>query len=70
MLILKDILKQADESYGLAKKGENLYYMAPEIRPRIESNQVKSIADALVSHVNNELVELKRRIVELENALN
>ena len=68
MLLASDILKTTRDAYetvcGYVWNG----CTAPERRPQL-SRQVKCLTEILVEHINLELSELKRRIVELENAL-
>ena len=42
------ILKRANELYAEAKIGKDVHFMAPEIRPEIRSDQVKSVLRALI----------------------
>lgn len=42
-----ELLEAAEERYGLLKLGDAVHYMAPEIRPKLESNQVRALAYAV-----------------------
>ena len=42
------IMDRANELYAVAKLGENAYYLAPELRPMIQSDQVKSLLKAIL----------------------
>lgn len=69
MLIPKDIIKATREAYEIMCGYVWNGYTAPELRPQL-SRQIKCLTETLVEHTNGELAKLKRRIVELENALN
>lgn len=69
MLIIKDILKDADKVYAERKLGEACYSTPVAARPNIQSNQVKAAVEAVVNAVNNELSVYKTRILELEREL-
>ncbi len=48
------IMRRADELYAQAKlPADTLDYMAPEGRPRIQSDQVKMLLRALVEAINS-----------------
>jgi hypothetical protein len=69
MIVIKDVLKDSDQCYAEIKLGENLYKTPIPLRPVIQSEQVKALAEVLSNHVNNELSVLKARILELERQL-
>lgn len=49
-----EVIEKANVKYAQAKmdKGVDLRYTAPEAMPKIQSDQVKAIAEALVEEVN------------------
>ncbi len=55
-----EVIEKANVKYAQAKmdKGVDLRYMAPEAMPKIQSDQVKAIAEALVEEVNVRLAAL------------
>lgn len=53
-LDIEKILARADDMYAEAKCGDSVYYMAPELRPRIKSEQVRSAVRAIVEALNDE----------------
>ena len=62
-LNIDEILKSANEHYAYAKLGESAFFKAPELRPTIQSDQVKSILTALVEAINEVLPEAGYRFV-------
>lgn len=69
MLLIKDILRDADQVYAERKLGEDWAKVPKAARPVIESNQVKALAEAITNAVNSELSVYKARILELERQL-
>lgn len=56
-IYVEDVLERANEIYAEAKLGDSTYYTAPELRPQIQSDQIKALAEALVEILNRELAE-------------
>jgi hypothetical protein len=69
VIIIKDVLKDSDQCYAERKLGEDFYRTPIPLRPIIQSEQVKALAEVLSNHVNNELSVLKARILELERQI-
>lgn len=69
MLLIKDILKETDRVYGERKLGEALHITPIELRPTVQSNQIKALAEVLANRINDELSVLKTRIIELERQM-
>lgn len=55
-----EVIEKANVKYAQAKmdKGVDLRYTAPGAMPKIQSDQVKAIAEALVEEVNVRLAAL------------
>jgi hypothetical protein len=55
-----EVIEKANVKYAQAKmdKSADLRYTAPEAMPKIQSDQVKAIAEALVEEVNVRLAAL------------
>lgn len=55
-----EVIEKANVKYAQAKmdKDVDLRYAAPEAMPRIQSDQVKAVAEALVEEVNTRLAAL------------
>lgn len=55
-----EVIEKANVKYAQAKMdmGVDLRYTAPEAMPRIQSDQVKAVAEALVEEVNTRLAAL------------
>ena len=55
-----EVIEKANVKYAQAKmdKGVDLRYTAPEAMPKIQSDQVKAIAETLVEEVNARLAAL------------
>jgi hypothetical protein len=55
-----EVIEKANVKYAQAKmdKSVDLRYTAPEAMPKIQSDQVKAIAEALVEEVNVRLAAL------------
>lgn len=60
LIDIDEVLRKADERYVDAKMaaGMDLRYTAPEMMPRIQSDQVKAIAAVIVDEVNARLAAL------------
>ena len=60
LINVNEVLEKANTKYARAKmdKGVDLRYAAPEAMPRIQSDQVKAIAEVLVEEVNARLAAL------------
>lgn len=69
MLLLKDVIKEANRIYAERKLGEDCYKTPIALRPKMASNQIMSLAEALGNAINNELSVYKTRILELERQL-
>ena len=69
MILIKDILKEADKVYAERKLGEKCYITPLLERPKIKSEHVAAFAEAMVNSINDELSVMKTRILELERQL-
>jgi hypothetical protein len=69
MLLPKDIVKVAGQRYKELGSDVTPREHSKELLQGLRSTQVVALAEALCDAVNNELVELKRRIIELEREL-
>ena len=61
LIDLDTVMRKADAIYAAkvaAQCGVNLAYAAPETLPRIESRQVRAVAEALVGELNVRLEAL------------
>jgi hypothetical protein len=69
MILIKDLLKETDKIYAERKLGEQCYTVPIALRPVVQSDQVKALAEAMANAANNELSVMKARILELERQL-
>jgi hypothetical protein len=69
MILIKDLLKETDKIYAERKLGEQCYTVPIALRPVVQSDQVKALAEAMANASNNELSVMKARILELERQL-
>jgi len=69
VILIKDILKETDKVYAERKLGVNCYKIPIAVRPVIQSEQVKALAEVMSNFINNELSTMKARILELERQL-
>lgn len=49
--LCQELLEAAKERYGFLKLGDAVHYMAPEIRPKLQSDQVRALAYAVAELV-------------------
>ena len=61
MLVYEDVMEKVDYQYAALKVGDRARYMAPEMLPRIGSDQIRALAKVLVQEINKALAEQKRR---------
>lgn len=69
MLLIKDVLKEANQVFVERELGEQWAKTPAVNRPKIFSNTVYAIIEAVVNAVNSELSIYKARILELERQL-
>lgn len=50
-----ELLEAAEARYGFLKRGESIHYTAPEIRPKLQSDQIRALAYA----VSEALVQMR-----------
>lgn len=44
---LEELIDKVNEVYACKKLGDNVHYVAPEIRPKIQSDQVLALLEVL-----------------------
>lgn len=59
-ILCDELLEAAEARYGFLKRGESIHYTAPELRPKLQSDQVRALAYA----VSEALVQIRNETVE------